>query len=109
MLVYAVANLRTAKVLPHGHLPGLLGPSGEQHFVYGNNLAKAHLTRITEGAPRDAGVVPNDQEVPIGFGVTARSTEECQKSGPEALVVYHQADVGENLRGGGFGLRTSAL
>ena len=56
---------------------------------------KAHLRR-TEGAPRNVVVVPN--EVPIGFGVTARSTEECQKSGPEALVVYHQANVGENLR-----------
>ena len=37
-------------------------------------------------------------EVPTGFGVKARSTEECQTSGPEALVVYHQADVGDNLR-----------
>ena len=59
------------------------------------NIVKAHLRR-TEGAPRNVVVVPN--EVPIGFGVTARSTEECQKSGPEALVVYHQANVGENLR-----------
>ena len=71
-----------------------LKSSGEP-FVDGNNTVKAHLKR-TEGAPRNAGVVvPN--EVPIGFGVTAKSTEECQKSGPEA-VVYHQADVGENHR-----------
>ena len=62
-----------------------LKSSGE-HFVFCNNIAKAHLRR-TEGAPRNAGVVLNDQEVPIGFGVTARSTEECQTSGPEALVV----------------------
>merc|ERR1719201_2915068 len=57
-----------------------LKPSGEQHFVYGNHVVKAHLRRITEDAP-------------IGFGVVARSTEECQSLGAEALVVYHQADV----------------
>ena len=62
----------------------------------GNNIVKAHL-KHTEGAPRNAGVVvPN--EVPIGFGVPAKSTEECQTSGPEALVIYHQADVDENHR-----------
>eukprot|EP00435_Cladocopium_sp_Y103_P033506 s1816_g8.t1 len=60
---------------------------------------KAHLRRITEGAPRNAGVVVlNEADVPIGFGVTARSTEECTSLGAEALVVYHQADVGEYLR-----------
>jgi len=74
-------------------------PTGEQHFVYGNHIVKAHLRRITEGAPKNAGVVVlNEQDVPIGFGVTARSTEECQSAGVEALVVYHQADVGEYLR-----------
>eukprot|EP00438_Fugacium_kawagutii_P030221 Skav204132 [mRNA] locus=scaffold2473:272454:321373:+ [translate_table: standard] len=60
---------------------------------------QAHLRRITEGAPRNAGVVVlNEADVPIGFGVTARSTEECTSLGAEALVVYHQADVGEYLR-----------
>ena len=69
--------------------------SSGEHFVY-DNIAKAPRRR-TEGAPRNAGVVVLN-EVPIGFVVTARSTEECQTSGPEA-VVYHQADVGETLRG----------
>merc|ERR1719437_239672 len=76
-----------------------LKPSGEQHFVYGNHVVKAHLRRITEGAPRNAGVVVmNENDVPIGFGVTAKATAECQSAGAEALVVYHQADVGEYLR-----------
>ncbi|CAK0827548.1 unnamed protein product [Prorocentrum cordatum] len=98
-----------------------LKPTGEQHFVYGNHVVKAHLRRITEGAPRNAGVVVLNEapggarrgrrrrrrrgreavpeaDVPIGFGVTAKSTEECQDAGAEALVVYHQADVGEYLR-----------
>mmetsp|Transcript_4125 Transcript_4125/g.6626 ORF Transcript_4125/g.6626 Transcript_4125/m.6626 type:complete len:181 (-) Transcript_4125:231-773(-) len=76
-----------------------LKPAGEQHFVYGNHIVKAHMRRITEGAPKNAGVIIlNEQDVPVGFGVTARSTEECQGVGPEALVVYHQCDVGEYLR-----------
>lgn len=76
-----------------------LKPSGEQHFVYGNHVVKAHLRRITEGAPMNAGVVVmNEQDVPIGFGVTAKSTEQCQSTGAETLVVYHQADIGEYLR-----------
>merc|ERR1712025_1490108 len=67
-----------------------LKPSGEQHFVYGNHVVKAHLRRITEGAPKNAGVVVlNEADVPIGFGVTARSTEECQGTGAEGIVVYH--------------------
>lgn len=76
-----------------------LKPSGEQHFVYGNHVVKAHLRRITEGAPKNAGVVlMNEGDVPIGFGTTAKSTEDCQSAGAEAIVVYHQADVGEYLR-----------
>ena len=105
MLVYALAKLTHSKkfrltVTCLDYLARLatfrVFESSGEHFVDGNNIAKAHLRR-TQGAPRNAGVVvPN--EVPMGFGVPARSTEECQTSGPEALVVYHQADVGENLR-----------
>lgn len=76
-----------------------LKSSGEQHFTYGNHVLKAHLRRITEGTPRNVGVVVlNEKDIPIGFGVTAKSTDECQVGGPEAIVVYHQADVGEYLR-----------
>jgi 60S ribosome subunit biogenesis protein NIP7 len=37
-------------------------------------------------------------DVPLGFGVTAKSTAECRRLDPTAIVVYHQADVGEYLR-----------
>jgi 60S ribosome subunit biogenesis protein NIP7 len=33
-----------------------------------------------------------------GFGTTARATGECRKLEPSAIVVFHQADVGEYLR-----------
>jgi 60S ribosome subunit biogenesis protein NIP7 len=36
--------------------------------------------------------------VPLGFGVTAKSTSECRSADPNAIVVFHQADCGEYLR-----------
>jgi 60S ribosome subunit biogenesis protein NIP7 len=33
-----------------------------------------------------------------GFGVTARSTVDTRKLDPTAIIVFHQADVGEYLR-----------
>jgi 60S ribosome subunit biogenesis protein NIP7 len=73
--------------------------NGEQSFLYGNNIVKAHLKRITEDTPKNAGVlVLSDQDVPLGFGTTARSVAECKTAGGEAIVVYHMSDVGEYLR-----------
>ena len=43
-------------------------------------------------------IVLSMSEVPLGFGVVAKSTEECRKLDPTAIVVLHQADVGEYLR-----------
>merc|ERR1711959_865102 len=72
---------------------------GEQHFVYGNHVVKAHLKRITEDIPKNSGVVVfNENDVPLGFGVSAKSTTETTSAGAEAIVVYHQADIGEYLR-----------
>jgi 60S ribosome subunit biogenesis protein NIP7 len=34
----------------------------------------------------------------LGFGVTAYTTQECRVVDPTAIIVYHQADVGEYLR-----------
>uniref|UniRef100_A0A8D0BD51 Nucleolar pre-rRNA processing protein NIP7 n=1 Tax=Salvator merianae TaxID=96440 RepID=A0A8D0BD51_SALMN len=33
-----------------------------------------------------------------GFGVAAKSTQECRKVDPMAIVVFHQADIGEYIR-----------
>ena len=43
-------------------------------------------------------VVYSMSDVPLGFGVTAKSTGECRTADPNAIVVFHQADVGEYLR-----------
>jgi 60S ribosome subunit biogenesis protein NIP7 len=74
-------------------------PGGEQIYLYGHNVLKAHLARMTENTPQYQGVVVlNLADVPLGFGVTARATEGCLKLQPQDIVVFHQADLGEYLR-----------
>lgn len=74
-------------------------PNGEMPFLYGNHVVKAHLGRITEDTPEHQGVVVfSMSDVPLGFGVTARSTTDTKKLDPTSIIVFHQADVGEYLR-----------
>ncbi|KAJ3072282.1 ribosome biosynthesis protein nip7 [Podochytrium sp. JEL0797] len=74
-------------------------PNGEMPFMYGNHILKAHLGRITEDTPEHQGVVIlSMSDVPLGFGVTAKSTQDARKMEPTGIIVFHQADVGEYLR-----------
>lgn len=76
-----------------------LKPSGEQSFLYGNHILKSHIARVTEDTPQYAGIVIyNINDLPIGFGTTAKSTVQLKESDPTTTVVYNQADVGEYLR-----------
>ncbi|KAF9244577.1 secretory pathway protein Sec39-domain-containing protein [Melanogaster broomeanus] len=69
-------------------------PNGEMPFLYGNHVLKAHLGRITEDTPEHQGVVVfSMNDVPLGFGVTARSTVDTRKLDPTAIIVFHQAYV----------------
>jgi len=74
-------------------------PGGEMSFLYGNNVLKAHVGRITENVPMYAGVVlMSMSDIALGFGVSGMSTRECRKAESTAVVAFHQADVGEYLR-----------
>mmetsp|Transcript_58609 Transcript_58609/g.186838 ORF Transcript_58609/g.186838 Transcript_58609/m.186838 type:complete len:130 (+) Transcript_58609:301-690(+) len=74
-------------------------PSSEMSFLYGNHVLKSGLGRITENTPAYQGVVIyNMNDIPLGFGITGKSTQECRKLEPSAVVALHQADVGEYLR-----------
>eukprot|EP01039_Chlorochromonas_danica_P002623 gene2623-2867_t len=74
-------------------------PGAEMSFLYGNNVTKAALAKITEGVPQYGGVVVyNLSNVALGFGVAAQPTEYCKDLDPGANVVLHQGDVGEYLR-----------
>eukprot|EP00920_Eleutheroschizon_duboscqi_P014725 GHVT01034126.1.p1 GENE.GHVT01034126.1~~GHVT01034126.1.p1 ORF type:complete len:158 (+),score=32.97 GHVT01034126.1:1112-1585(+) len=77
-----------------------LKPAGQQAFVYGNHVIKRHIGRMTEATPRNVGVVVIGMvdEIPVGFGVTARTTDETKAADTETVTVFHQADVGEYLR-----------
>ncbi len=71
-------------------------PSAEMQFLYGNHVLKSGLGRITENTPAYTGVVVYSMsDVPLGFGVSAKSTADCRKMDPSGIVVFHQSDVGE--------------
>eukprot|EP00045_Choanoeca_perplexa_P022987 m.11548 g.11548 ORF g.11548 m.11548 type:complete len:90 (-) comp9842_c0_seq1:322-591(-) len=73
-----------------------LKPAAEQSFLYGNHVIKSGLARMTENTPQYQGVVVyNMNDVPLGFGATAKSTQECRTLDPAGIVVFRQADVGE--------------
>ena len=73
--------------------------NGEQTFLYGNHVLKGHLARITENTPSNTGVVIfSITDVPIGFGVCMKTTQQCRDLDPTQVVVINQADVGEYLR-----------
>ena len=76
-----------------------LKPSAEMQFLYGNHVLKGGLGRITEATPAYSGVVVlNMADVPLGFGVAAKSTADCRRLDPSGIVAFHQSDVGEYLR-----------
>lgn len=76
-----------------------LKPAAEMTFLYGNSVTKSMLARITENTKAGDGVVVlSMSDLPLGFGVAARSTQDCRKADTNSVVVHHQADNGEYLR-----------
>ncbi|KAH7724496.1 60S ribosome subunit biogenesis protein nip7 [Aphelenchoides avenae] len=76
-----------------------LKPNAEQQFLYGNNVLKSGVGRMTEGTEAKQGVVVyNMADMPLGFGVSAKSTTDCRRADPTAIVVLHQADLGSYIR-----------
>ena len=76
-----------------------LKSQAEQQFLYGNNILKSGIGRMSEAAPANAGVVVFSMtDTPLGFGVSAKSTQDCKKADPTAVVLLHQCDLGEYIR-----------
>lgn len=74
-------------------------PNGEMPFLYGNHVLKAHVGRISDDIPEHAGlIVFSMHDVPLGFGVSAKSTNEVKNLQPTAIVAFRQGDIGEYLR-----------
>ena len=84
---------------PYAKFKVWVKPNAEQSYLYGNHVLKSGLGRITEDTPRYQGVVVYSMnDIPLGFGVAAYSTQDCRKLDPTGIIVFHQADVGEYLR-----------
>ena len=65
-------------------------PSGEMSYLYGNHVIKGHLARMTENIPQYTGVVVfNLNDMPLGFGITAKSTLGCKGIEPMSTVVFN--------------------
>ncbi|KAK1772171.1 hypothetical protein QBC33DRAFT_774 [Phialemonium atrogriseum] len=74
-------------------------PNGVMPFLYGGNICKAHVGRWPENCPEhEEVVICSMDDIPLGFGVTARSTTEMKSLDPTAVVCFRQADCGEYLR-----------
>ncbi|KAM9059872.1 60S ribosome subunit biogenesis protein NIP7 homolog isoform 1-T1 [Megaptera novaeangliae] len=71
-------------------------PGAEQSFLYGYHVLKSGLGRIAENTARYQEVVVYSMaDISLGFGMAAESIQDCRKVDPMAIVVFHQADVGE--------------
>eukprot|EP00070_Physeter_catodon_P036413 XP_028343307.1 60S ribosome subunit biogenesis protein nip7-like [Physeter catodon] len=77
-----------------------LKPAGDQAFVYGHHVIKRHIGRVTADMPQNAGVCicSLNSDLPLGFGVAAKSTSDIHSAETDAIAVYHMADIGEYLR-----------
>ncbi|KJZ74733.1 60S ribosome subunit biogenesis protein NIP7 [Hirsutella minnesotensis 3608] len=76
-----------------------LRPNGVMPFLYGGNIVKAHVGRWSQDCPEHLGVVVYTMDdIPLGFGVTAKSTAAAQQMGPTGIVCFRQGDCGEYLR-----------
>ncbi|VDN25218.1 unnamed protein product [Gongylonema pulchrum] len=69
-------------IAPYAKCKVWVKPNAEQQFLYGNNVLKSGMSRMTEGAEAHQGV----------------STAECRRADPTSIVVLHQADLGEYIR-----------
>lgn len=73
--------------------------NGEMPYLYGNHVLKAHVGKMSDDIPEHAGlIVFSMNDIPLGFGVSAKSTSESRDLQPTAIVAFRQADIGEYLR-----------
>ena len=76
-----------------------LSKTAEAAFVYGNDVMRAQIAKITDGVPENAGVLVCDMDGNgLGFGTTTKSSVDALRSGLGAKIVIRQADIGEFLR-----------
>ena len=86
-------------IAQHARFKVWIKPSAEMSFLYGNDVIKAGVGRMTESIPQYAGVIILSMaNTALGFGRAAQTTERAAELDPTSKVVLHQADIGEYLR-----------
>jgi len=86
-----IANLSQYKVW--------LKSSSELGFLYGQHVLNEGIETMTEGTPKNAGVIVyNSNNMPIGLGVALQSSASRRLAAPTIMVVARQGDLGEYLR-----------
>ncbi|KAH9421688.1 60S ribosome subunit biogenesis protein NIP7 homolog [Dermatophagoides pteronyssinus] len=88
---------------PYAKYKVWLKPNAEQQFLYGNHILKSGLSRISDNTEQYQGVlIYSMNDLPLGFGVASKSSNDIRVADPMAIVVFHQADTGEYLRNEDF-------
>ena len=83
----------------HSSVKFWVKPNQEQAFLYGNNVTKNGLGRISDDTLQHQGcVVYSMGDIPLGFGVTAQSSAQCKRIESNAITLFHEADIGEFIR-----------
>ncbi|KHJ43898.1 helicase protein [Trichuris suis] len=86
-------------VAPYAKYKAWLRPKAEQSFLYGNHVLKSGLARITDDVPANAGVILySSSDLPLGFGVSTKSTANCRAADPTSLIILNQCDIGQYVR-----------
>ncbi|ORD99739.1 NIP7 [Hepatospora eriocheir] len=76
-----------------------LNKTAEMNFLYGHNAIKAHIYKMSESIPMNAGVIVYNQDsLLLGFGITAVSPTSFQRARSGDKIILTQADNGEYIR-----------
>ena len=86
-------------IAPYAQYKVWLKPSAELGFLYGQHILNEGIETMTEGTPRNAGIVVyNHNNLPIGLGVALQDSVQRRLAAPTIMVVARQGDLGEYLR-----------
>ncbi|EAY16673.1 protein C43E11.9, putative [Trichomonas vaginalis G3] len=86
-------------IAPYAQYKVWLKQSAELGFLYGQHILNEGIETMTEGTPKNVGVVVyNHNNLPIGLGVALQDSVQRRLASPTIMVVARQADLGEYLR-----------
>merc|ERR1712080_88961 len=72
--------------------------TAEMNELYGNNILNCHIQTIPELVANEHVVVVNTHDIPLGFGITTKSTSALNLAPKTSVAIIRQSDNGEYLR-----------